>query len=106
MSIVWRETASGPIKFYSHLNLILFMKIDFLGFNHICQAGNLGVLQGAQRFDHTRGYKFSTYVQYWIRKSISMVVAQHARGIRIPVCDFNFREIVSFFKSPYKEKET
>lgn len=48
----------------------------------------MGVLQGAERFDHTRGYKFSTYVQYWIRKSMSMMVSRHARGVHIPVCAF------------------
>nr|XP_027085422.1 RNA polymerase sigma factor sigC-like isoform X2 [Coffea arabica] len=69
-------------------SLVLYIARNYRGlgvaFEDLVQAGNLGVLQGAQRFDHTRGYKFSTYVQYWIRKSISMVVAQHARGIRIP----------------------
>lgn len=48
----------------------------------------MGVLQGAERFDHTRGYRFSTYVQYWIRKSMSKLVARHARGIQIPVSSF------------------
>lgn len=48
------------------------------------------MLQGAERFDHTRGYKFSTYVQYWIRKSMSMMVSRHARGVHIPVCAISF----------------
>ncbi|PPD67063.1 hypothetical protein GOBAR_DD36060 [Gossypium barbadense] len=47
-------------------------------------AGSIGVLQGAERFDHTRGYKFSTYIHYWIRKSILRMVARHARGIQVP----------------------
>lgn len=46
----------------------------------------MGVLQGAERFDHTRGYRFSTYVQYWIRKSMSRLVTRNARGIKVPVC--------------------
>lgn len=50
------------------------------------QAGNVGVLQGAEKFDRTRGYKFSTYVQYWIKKSLLMLLSRHAREIRIPVC--------------------
>lgn len=63
----------------------------------ICmQAGSFGVLQGAVRFDHTRGYQFSTYVQYWIKKSMSMLVALHARGIRVPVCGFTPRDNFSF----------
>ncbi|KAM3378989.1 RNA polymerase sigma factor sigC isoform X1 [Capsicum galapagoense] len=69
-------------------SLVLYLARNYRGlgvaFGDLIQAGNMGVLQGAVRFDHTRGYKFSTYVQYWIRKSLSKLVAQHARGIRIP----------------------
>lgn len=50
----------------------------------LLQVGYIGVLQGAERFDTTRGYRFSTYVQYWIRKSMSRVVAKYARGITVP----------------------
>ncbi|XP_016487978.1 RNA polymerase sigma factor sigC-like [Nicotiana tabacum] len=69
-------------------SLVLYLARNYRGlgvaFEDLIQAGNMGVLQGAVRFDDTRGYKFSTYVQYWIRKSLSKLVAQHARGIRIP----------------------
>lgn len=57
-------------------------------FSPILQAGSFGVMQGAERFDHTRGYKFSTYIQYWIRKSMLMLVERNARGVRIPVSIF------------------
>ncbi|WZZ52620.1 hypothetical protein YC2023_052727 [Brassica napus] len=69
-------------------SLVLFLARNYrgLGIAHedLIQAGYVGVLQGAERFDHTRGYKFSTYVQYWIRKSMSMMVSRHARGVHIP----------------------
>lgn len=69
-------------------SLVIFLTRNYrgLGIAHedLIQAGNMGVLRGAERFDHTRGYRFSTYVQYWIRKSMSRMVAWHARGIRIP----------------------
>ncbi|KAF5461654.1 hypothetical protein F2P56_017733 [Juglans regia] len=69
-------------------SLVLYLARNYRGLGialeDLLQAGNLGVLQGAERFDHTRGYRFSTYVQYWIRKSMSRMVAQHARGIQIP----------------------
>ncbi|XVE97629.1 hypothetical protein REPUB_Repub03eG0035300 [Reevesia pubescens] len=69
-------------------SLVLYFARNYrgLGISHkdLIQAGSLGVLQGAERFDHTRGNKFSTYIQYWIRKSISRMVAQHARGIQVP----------------------
>uniref|UniRef100_A0A2N9H1L4 RNA polymerase sigma-70 domain-containing protein n=1 Tax=Fagus sylvatica TaxID=28930 RepID=A0A2N9H1L4_FAGSY len=69
-------------------SLVLYLARNYRGLGialeDLLQAGNMGVLQGAERFDHTRGYRFSTYVQYWIRKSMSRMVAQHARGIQIP----------------------
>ncbi|XP_051137125.1 RNA polymerase sigma factor sigC-like [Andrographis paniculata] len=69
-------------------SLVLFIARNYGGFGvafeDLIQAGYIGVLQGAERFDQSRGYKFSTYVQYWIRKSISTMVSKHARGIRIP----------------------
>ncbi|KAK4412570.1 RNA polymerase sigma factor sigC [Sesamum alatum] len=69
-------------------SLVLFIARNYWGLGvaleDLIQAGNIGVLQGAERFDQSRGYKFSTYVQYWIRKSMSTLVARHARGVRIP----------------------
>ncbi|XP_031117976.1 RNA polymerase sigma factor sigC-like isoform X2 [Ipomoea triloba] len=70
-------------------SLIIYLARNYRGFgvafDDLIQAGNMGVLEGAVRFDHTRGYKFSTYAQYWIRRSMSRTVAKHARGIRIPI---------------------
>ncbi|PON71375.1 RNA polymerase sigma factor [Trema orientale] len=69
-------------------SLVLYLARNYRGLgialDDLLQAGKLGVLQGAERFDHTRGYKFSTYVQYWIRKSMSRLVTQNARGIKVP----------------------
>lgn len=69
-------------------SLVLYIAKSYRGLgiapDDIIQAGSLGVLQGAERFDQTRGYKFSTYVQYWIRKAMSVLVARHCRGIKIP----------------------
>lgn len=69
-------------------DLVVFLARNYRGlgiaYRDLIQAGNSGVLQGAERFDHTRGYKFSTYLHFWIRKSISSMVALHGRGIRIP----------------------
>lgn len=71
-------------------SLVLYLARKYMGMgialDDLLQAGYVGVLQGAGRFDSSRGYKFSTYVQYWIRKSILRVVARYARGIVIPVC--------------------
>ncbi|CAO2818015.1 unnamed protein product [Amaranthus hypochondriacus] len=56
-----------------------------IAYEDLIQAGSIGILQGAERFDHTRGYQFSTYVQYWIRKAMSHLVSRHARGIKVPL---------------------
>ncbi|KAK9683837.1 hypothetical protein RND81_10G167900 [Saponaria officinalis] len=69
--------------------LVLFLARNYqgLGIAHedLIQAGNIGILQGAERFDHTRGYQFSTYVQYWIRKAMSQLISRHGRGIKVPL---------------------
>lgn len=69
-------------------SLVLYIARNYRGMGiameDLIQAGNLGLLQGAERFDPTRGYRFSTYVQYWIRKSMLKIVERHARGIQIP----------------------
>ncbi|MCL7025672.1 hypothetical protein MKW94_025100 [Papaver nudicaule] len=70
-------------------SLVLFLARNYRGvgisLEDLLQAGYMGVLLGAERYDHTRGYRFSTYVQYWIRKSMSAYVAQNSRGIQLPV---------------------
>lgn len=69
-------------------SLVLYFARKYRGMGialeDLLQVGYIGVLQGAERFDSTRGYRFSTYVQYWIRKSMSRMVAKYARGITVP----------------------
>ncbi|XP_050213328.1 RNA polymerase sigma factor sigC [Mercurialis annua] len=100
----WAEAAGLELKVLQHQlsfgwycrdelvkstrSLVLYFARNYRGMGvaleDLLQAGNMGVLQGAERFDHTRGYRFSTYVQYWIRKSMSRIVSRLARGIQIP----------------------
>ncbi|CAN6456911.1 unnamed protein product [Victoria cruziana] len=69
-------------------SLVIYLAKGYQGrgisFDDLVQAGRLGVLQGAERFDPTRGYRFSTYAQYWIRKCLSTFVASNSRGIHLP----------------------
>src|SRR5260370_12403566 len=52
---------------------------------HLVQEGNLGLIRAAQKFDPSRGFRFTTYATWWIRQPISRAVAEHTRTIHIPV---------------------
>ena len=91
-----RLVVSATRKYYNRSYTLTVMDL--------IQEGNIGLIKAAERFDPSRGYKFSTYAYWWVRQAMHRVLAQHDRVIHIPTAAYDILNNVRHFADRYKQQ--
>lgn len=89
MENAWDRLTEFKNQFVQHnLKLVITLAKDFrnmgIPFQDLIQEGNIGLMRAVEKFDHERGFKFSTYAVWWIRQALVRTIQNHSRTIRIP----------------------
>jgi RNA polymerase primary sigma factor len=89
MELAWQRLELHKNRFITHnLKLVVSIAKDFrnmgIPFPDLIQEGNIGLARAVEKFDHRRGFKFSTYAVWWIRQAFIRAIQNHSRTIRIP----------------------
>ncbi len=89
MEDAWDRLTEFKNRFVQHnLKLVITLAKDFrnmgIPFQDLIQEGNIGLMRAVEKFDHRRGFKFSTYAVWWIRQALVRTIQNHSRTIRIP----------------------
>ena len=107
-SLMSQGDASAREKLINHnLRLVVYIAKQYMGqglsFSDLIQEGNIGLMKAVDKFDATKGFKFSTYATYWIKQAISYAIMNQTRNIRIPIHTIELISNIKKFENKFQQ---